>query len=97
MVERKGINYQYTGSLVGGCESLPAVHSCFSGVAFVTGLPPSPAIGMNVIGKVKKIVECEVLLVELPGGRAGKIAITDVSDHYLGDPLRRFSVGVVLK
>ena len=63
----------------------------------MTGVPPSPAIAMNLIGKIKKVVEHEALLVGLPGGQDGRVAITDVSDCYLKDPLQHFSVGKVFK
>ena len=63
----------------------------------MAGVPPSPTVGMNLIGKVRKVVEHEVLLVDLPGGHQGRVAMTDVSDCYMKNPLRHFSVGKVLK
>ena len=75
-----------------------SAQSCSHGVVeIMIGVPPSPTTGMNLIGKIKKVVEHEALLVELPGGQEGRVAITDVSDRYLKDPLRHFFVGKVLK
>ena len=52
---------------------------------------------MNLIGRIKKVVEHEALLVELPGGQGGRVAMIDVSDHYLDNPLRHFSAEKLVK
>lgn len=71
--------------------------SYISRIVIITGVPPLPVVGANLIGKVKKVVEHEALLVELPGGRDGRVDIVDVCDCYLHGPLRHFAVGMILK
>ena len=46
-------------------------------------------VGEVMLGYVRRVLAHEGLLVTLPG-YTGRVDITDISDHYASNPLKRF-------
>ena len=85
--------------LVFACSALIGVHTwaLFSNFSFPVKADSAFNPGKVIVGQISKVLPDQALYVRLPLQKSGMVALTDLRDSYVDNPLEAFEVNQILR